>query len=62
MIQTIQNTSKYSLSSFDLHFYFDEKTSKSSGQLYNDDGQTPNAFEKGTYELLQFNSSVALVN
>jgi len=59
MIQTIQNTSKYSLSSFDLHFYFDEKTSKSSGQLYNDDGQTPNAFEKGTYELLQFNSSVA---
>lgn len=59
MIRTIQNTSKYSLNSFDLHFYFDEKTTKSTGQLYNDDGQTPNAFEKGAYELLQFNSRSA---
>lgn len=58
MIQTIQNTSKYSLNAFDLHFYFDAKTTKSSGHLYNDDGQTPNAFEKGAYELLLFNSSI----
>ncbi len=57
MIKTIQNTSKYSLSNFDLHYYFDEKTTNSSGKLYNDDGTTPNAFEKGEYEILNFNSS-----
>ena len=54
MIKTIQNTSKYSLSNFDLHYYFDEKTTTSSGKLYNDDGTMPNATEKGEYEILNF--------
>ncbi|WP_264566448.1 TIM-barrel domain-containing protein [Flavobacterium sp. N3904] len=54
MIKTIQNTTKYSLSNFDLHFYFDEKAISSSGKLYNDDGLTPNDFEKGSYEILNF--------
>ena len=58
MIKTIQNTSKYSLVNFDLHYYFDEKTKNSSGKLYNDDGQNPNAFEKGDFEILNFNSKV----
>lgn len=58
MIKTIQNTSKYSLTSFDLHFYFDEKTTKSEGKLYNDDGTTANAFEKGMYEILTFQSEL----
>ena len=53
-IKTIQNTTQYSLSNFDLHYYFDEKTPKSEGKLYNDDGLTANAFEKGEYELLHF--------
>ena len=53
-IKTIQNTTQYSLSNFDLHYYFDEKTPKSEGKLYNDDGLTANAFEKGEYEMLQF--------
>jgi oligosaccharide 4-alpha-D-glucosyltransferase len=57
MIKTISNTSKYSLANFDLHFYYDAKTTKSSGQLYNDDGTTPNNFEKGAYEILNFNST-----
>ena len=55
MIKTIQNTSKYSLENFNLHYYFDEKTSQSSGKLYNDDGSTANAFEKGAFEILNFN-------
>ena len=54
MIKTIQNTTQYSLSNFDLHYYFDEKTPKSEGKLYNDDGLTANAFEKGQYEMLHF--------
>ncbi|WP_293871362.1 TIM-barrel domain-containing protein, partial [Flavobacterium sp.] len=57
MIKTIQNTSKYSLENFDLHFYFDAIVSKSAGKLYNDDGFTPNAFEKGQYEMLNFTST-----
>ncbi len=57
MIKTIQNTSKYSLSTFDLHYYFDAKTTQSSGKLYNDDGETANAFEKGEFELLNFNGT-----
>ena len=59
MIKTIQNTSKYSLSYFDLHYYFDEKTASSNGQLYNDDGMTANDFEKGQYEILNFKANVA---
>jgi oligosaccharide 4-alpha-D-glucosyltransferase len=57
MIKTIQNTSKYSLVDFDLHYYFDEKTIQSIGKLYNDNGTTPNAFEKGEYEILNFNGN-----
>jgi len=57
MIKTIQNTSKYSLKNFDLHYYFDAKTAQSSGKLYNDDGTTANAFEKEAFEVLNFNGN-----
>lgn len=57
MIKTIQNTSKYSLTDFDLHYYFDAKTTQSSRKLYNDDGATANAFEKGSFEILNFNGN-----
>jgi alpha-glucosidase (family GH31 glycosyl hydrolase) len=57
MIKTIQNTSKYSLADFDLHYYFDAKTTQSSGKLYTDDGLTANAFEKGEFEILNFKGS-----
>ena len=58
MIKTIQNTSSYNLDKFDLHFYFDAKTTSSSGKIYNDDGKTPEAFEKGKYEILEFKANV----
>ena len=58
MIKTIQNTTKYSLTNFDLHYYFDAKTTKSKGKIYNDDGVTANSFEKGEFELLNFNGDV----
>jgi len=57
MIKTIQNTTKYTLDSFDLHFYFDQSVQNSTKNIYNDDGQTPNAFEKGQYELIKCNST-----
>ncbi len=58
MIKTIQNTTQYSLSKFDLHYYFDEKTSSSIAKIYNDDGQTANAFENGAFEILNCKSQI----
>ncbi|MBL0013868.1 MAG: DUF4968 domain-containing protein [Flavobacterium sp.] len=57
MIKTIQNTTSYSLSNFDLHYYTDDKTSTSSGKLYNDNGSTVQAYEKGDYEILYFKAA-----
>jgi alpha-glucosidase (family GH31 glycosyl hydrolase) len=56
MIHTIQNTSQYSLDTFDLHFYFDAAVKSSNGHLYNDDGVTPNNYENKKYEKLTFRS------
>ncbi|UMB61822.1 DUF4968 domain-containing protein [Lutibacter sp. A80] len=54
MIEPIQNTSNYNLNTFDLHFYYDESVRKTEYDLYNDDGATKDAFEKGMYEILTF--------
>lgn len=56
MIQPIQNTTKYSLKKVDLHYYFDKNVNESEDVLYNDDGETPKAFEKEAYEILTFKS------
>jgi hypothetical protein len=37
-----------------LHYYNDASITESERHFYNDDGLTPNAFEKGQYELLDF--------
>ncbi|MDO9261531.1 MAG: glycoside hydrolase family 31 protein, partial [Flavobacteriaceae bacterium] len=58
MIKTIQTTDDYTLNQFDLHFYVDESVQKSKGILYHDDGKTPNAFEKGQFEQLSFESKL----
>ncbi len=57
MIKTIQNTTEYSLANFDLHYYFDTKTTKSDGRLYNDDGLSPNAFNNEKSEIITFESA-----
>ncbi len=56
MIQPIQNTTEYNLNNFDLHYYFDSDVMKVFQSLYNDDGVTPYAYEKGKYELIKFES------
>jgi alpha-glucosidase (family GH31 glycosyl hydrolase) len=53
-----QNTDNYLQTALDIHFYYDESVASSVGQLYLDDGKTPDAFEKGQYELLTFNARV----
>ncbi len=50
------SSSNYSLNTFELHYFVDTKQSKSNYKLYNDDGETPNAFEKGKYEMMDFDA------
>ncbi len=37
-----------------MHYYYDESIEESEREFYNDDGLTKNAFEKGQYEILEF--------
>lgn len=52
----MQNTKNFTSNNFSLHYYYDVSVESSEGQLYNDDGETSNAFEKEQYELMYFES------
>jgi oligosaccharide 4-alpha-D-glucosyltransferase len=56
MIKTIQSTQEYETTALDLHYYFDKNTQNALDKVYDDNGKTPNAFEKGEYEILSFSS------
>lgn len=56
MTQVVPSTDAYSSQSLELHYYHDDAVKESSGKLYDDDGKTPNAYEKGDYQILHFNS------
>ena len=56
MIKVIQTTKHYSLKEFELHYYHDAVVSNGSGKLYDDNGETSQAFEKGASTLLSFHS------
>lgn len=58
MTEPIQNTRDYSASTLELHYYHDAAVRRASGKLYDDDGVTAQAYEKGAYSLLRFNSAV----
>jgi oligosaccharide 4-alpha-D-glucosyltransferase len=58
MAKPMQTTVEYNSNNFSLHYYYDASVKTSEGQLYNDDGETANAFEKGEYELLQFEAEI----
>ncbi len=56
MVKPVKSTDYYSIENLDLHYYFDDEITNSFSKLYNDDGSTPNAFEKGLFEILTFKS------
>jgi alpha-glucosidase (family GH31 glycosyl hydrolase) len=58
MAKPMQTTRDYTSNNFSLHYYFDASVKESTGEMYNDDGKTTNAFEKGEYELLQFETEI----
>ena len=53
MSELVQTTDHYKADQLELHYYFDEKEN-TKRTFYNDDGLTANAFEKGNYEILEF--------
>jgi alpha-glucosidase (family GH31 glycosyl hydrolase) len=54
MAKPMQSTKEYAGNELAIHYYFDESIKESVYELYNDDGLTNQAFEKGQYELLEF--------
>jgi oligosaccharide 4-alpha-D-glucosyltransferase len=57
MVNAVQSTVAYSSQRITLHYYADPSVTSASGEMYDDDGVTFNAFEKGEYERLVFNAS-----
>lgn len=57
MIESIPSTARYDPRRLQVHFYADPSVAESSGQCYDDDGQTPDAIAKKQYELLRFRSA-----
>ena len=58
MVQSLQTTDNYDAKTLDIHYYHDPSVLRSERQFYNDDGTTADAYEKGMFELLNFESSV----
>ena len=58
MTDAVQNTEEYDATNLELHYYHEKGILKSEREYYNDDGKTPNAFEKGKYELLEFETEI----
>jgi len=57
LAKVVQTTRDYSTKLIDLHYYYDPLAGATSGELYDDDGATANAFEQGKYELVRFDGA-----
>ena len=58
MSQPIQSTKDYDTKDLILHYYHDEDIDEREREYYNDDGSTFEAYEKGAYELLEFEAEI----
>ncbi|MCB0807199.1 MAG: DUF5110 domain-containing protein, partial [Bacteroidales bacterium] len=56
MVEPVMNTDQYSTQKLILHYFADPTVVSGSGKLYDDDGKTPHAFEKGLAELILMNA------
>ncbi|MFC0254529.1 TIM-barrel domain-containing protein [Massilia consociata] len=59
MAQVVQSTKDYSTRNIDLHYYHDASVAAGEGKMYDDDGETADAYEKGKYEIVRFASKLA---
>ncbi|MFA9216688.1 MAG: TIM-barrel domain-containing protein [Sphingomonadaceae bacterium] len=58
LAKVVQTTRDYSTKNIELHYYHDASAKAGSGKLYDDDGETAQAYEQGKYELLHFSSKL----
>jgi alpha-glucosidase (family GH31 glycosyl hydrolase) len=56
LAKVVQSTRDYDGRALELHYWHDVGVASASGQFYDDDGRTPNAYEAGKYELVRFSS------
>jgi oligosaccharide 4-alpha-D-glucosyltransferase len=54
MVAPMTNTREYSSRKLTLHFYADSSVDCAKGEMFEDDGKTPDAIAKGQFELLNF--------
>lgn len=58
MSKPLQTTQNFSAEDVEVHYFLDMETDSSRGTLYHDDGITPEAYIKGDYEILNFESRI----
>jgi alpha-glucosidase (family GH31 glycosyl hydrolase) len=56
--QPIESTKDYNANDLILHYYHNQEIEESEREYYNDDGTTFEAYEKGEYELLEFEAEI----
>ncbi|TQV75039.1 DUF5110 domain-containing protein [Aliikangiella marina] len=56
MTDVVSTTEQYSSENLTLHYYFDDSVNQSSGQMYEDDGESFAAIANRAYDLLKFNA------
>ncbi|MBU1310008.1 MAG: DUF5110 domain-containing protein, partial [Gammaproteobacteria bacterium] len=54
MAELVQSTQHYSSRKLTLHYYADSSVDCAKGEMYDDDGKTPDAIANGQFELLNF--------
>ena len=62
MANLVQSTIDYSSQQIDLHYYHTNTIDEGNGNLFDDDGSTPESYEKGNYELINFTSHTSKKN
>lgn len=56
LVPAVQSLSQYSSRQLELHYYHDDSVAAGQGELYEDDGVSPDSLATGQYELLKFNA------
>ena len=59
MVKAVATTKDYSSAELILHYYHDASVKNAAYQMYEDDGKTAGAYDKGLYELLNISASVS---
>ena len=58
MTKLVQTTDDYTGNNLEIHYYFDASVKKNKRNIYNDNGLLSNAFEKGKFEILEFEAEI----